>query len=190
MSILLSSQSLLASALTEDDENNNNNNNNGNNVDDVGVEEAMKLARENAKPWFLRELKYKGQRFLISPASIVCVLVFVVNLLSWLSYKTSGTWAEANHILVKATDAKTKKALTQMVQEIGTDLKKFGAVAEQYSSCPSSKEKGNLGRFPRGAMTPYFDKAVFDPKTPLKTTIGPIETQFGLHLIYIRDRKM
>jgi hypothetical protein len=164
------------------------------NVDDnsnaASIEDEMKLARQLAKPWFLREISYNGQGFIISPASVICVVVFVVNLLSWLSYLTSGTWAEASHILVKATDKKTRKALTHMVQDIGSDIKKFGAVAEQYSSCQSSKEKGNLGRFQRGVMTPPFDKVVFDPKTPLKTTIGPIETQFGLHLIYIRDRKM
>ncbi|KAG7360833.1 PpiC-type peptidyl-prolyl cis-trans isomerase [Nitzschia inconspicua] len=151
----------------------------------------MRLARENAKPWLMRDLQVgENIKLPISPASIICVLFFVVNLCSWLLFKTSGTWAEASHILVKDTSDKTRKALVQMQKEIGGNAKMFADVAKKYSQCPSHEEKGNLGRFKQGTMAPPFDRAVFDPKTPLKQTIGPIQTQFGLHLIYVRDRKL
>jgi peptidyl-prolyl cis-trans isomerase C len=161
---------------------------NGDSKEDI--EEKMRIARENAKPWLMRDLTIGDTRLYISPASIICVVVFVVNLCSWLMYKTSGTWAEASHILVKDTSDKTRKALVHMQKEIGGNSKMFADVAEKYSQCPSSKERGNLGRFKQGTMAPPFDRAVFDPNAPLKMTIGPIETQFGLHLIYIRERKM
>ena len=38
-------------------------------------------------------------------------------------------------------------------------------------------------------MVPPFDKVVFDPNTKVKTVLGPVQTQFGWHLIYIEDRK-
>lgn len=157
-------------------------------IDDT--EEAMRRAREAAKPWLMRELEINGTKLIISPATIICVLVFVVNLWSWLSFHTSGTWAEASHILLKDTSKKTHKALLTIKQDAGSNAKKFGEYAKQYSNCPSKSQNGDLGRFQKGTMAPPFDKVVFDPKTPLNQTIGPIETQFGYHLIYIRNRKM
>jgi peptidyl-prolyl cis-trans isomerase C len=154
------------------------------------TEEAMRLAREHAKPWLMRELQWGDEMLFITPASIIVGLVLFINLLSWLSYKTSGTWAEASHILVKDTSPKTLKALVGMQKDIQGNAKLFGELAEKYSQCPSSREKGDLGRFAQGTMAPPFDRAVFDPKTPLNTTIGPIQTQFGYHLIYVRNRKI
>jgi peptidyl-prolyl cis-trans isomerase C len=168
----------------------NNNNNNNNNYKPRDMEDAIRLAREAAKPWLMRELQVGDTKLPISPATIVCLVGLGVNLCSWLIYHTSGTWAEASHILVKDTSPKTHKALVGMQKEVGGNAKLFGDLAEKYSQCPSSAEKGDLGRFRQGTMAPPFDKAVFDPKSPLKMTIGPIQTQFGYHLIYIRNRKM
>jgi peptidyl-prolyl cis-trans isomerase C len=39
-------------------------------------------------------------------------------------------------------------------------------------------------------MAPTFDRACFDPTSELRTTIGPIQTQFGWHLIYVQDRQI
>jgi peptidyl-prolyl cis-trans isomerase C len=80
--------------------------------------------------------------------------------------------------------------LLEMKEEIHDDLKRFQGFAEKYSQCPSKTQKGDLGRFKPGDMAPPFDKAVFQPSSPLETTIGPIQTQFGYHLIYIRERKI
>jgi peptidyl-prolyl cis-trans isomerase C len=154
------------------------------------MEEAVRLARQAAKPWLMRELQVGGAKLPISPATIICIVVLGVNLCSWLMYQTSGTWAEASHILVKDASEKTHKALVGMQKEMGGNARLFGDLAEKYSQCPSSKEKGDLGRFRQGTMAPPFDNAVFDPKSPLKMTIGPIQTQFGYHLIFIRNRKM
>ena len=52
----------------------------------------------------------------------------------------------------------------------------------------SVKDGGSLGRFYRGDMAKNFDRACFDPKTPIGTTVGPFETSFGWHLLYIKNR--
>lgn len=54
----------------------------------------------------------------------------------------------------------------------------------------AQKQTGLLGTFPKGSMVPPFDKVCFDPATPVGTTVGPVLTQFGYHLIYIHDRKI
>lgn len=39
-------------------------------------------------------------------------------------------------------------------------------------------------------MVPAFDKVIFDPDTEMDKTYGPVETQFGFHLIMVHNRKM
>ena len=62
----------------------------------------------------------------------------------------------------------------------------FAKAASQYSECPSASRGGDLGSFGPGAMVPEFDTVVF--KEPVGVVHGPVKTQFGYHLIYIRER--
>jgi peptidyl-prolyl cis-trans isomerase C len=39
-----------------------------------------------------------------------------------------------------------------------------------------------------GAMVPPFDKAVFTPKNKVGEVLGPVQTQFGWHLILLVER--
>lgn len=125
----------------------------------------------------------------VSPFTIIIVTLIVANAWSWLSYHLSGTWVEASHILVKDTSPKTLKALVGLRDQLGKDAKLFGLTAKDYSQCPSAEQNGDLGRFGPGAMAPPFDKLCFDPSTPMNETIGPVQTQFGYHLIYLKKRK-
>jgi len=79
--------------------------------------------------------------------------------------------AAARHILV-ATE-----------QEC-TDLKQ--KIAKEHSTCPSGREGGKLGEFSPGMMVAEFDKVVFSEEVGV--VHGPIETQFGFHLIEITNR--
>jgi peptidyl-prolyl cis-trans isomerase C len=106
------------------------------------------------------------------------------------SFVATSQWCEASHILVKDTSPKTKKAMDGMVKDIGSNYRKFGDLAAKYSQCPSKVNNGDLGRFTQGAMAPPFDKLCFDKNSKEGTTLGPIQTQFGYHLIYIRKRKL
>ena len=89
-------------------------------------------------------------------------------------------WATARHILVES-EAKCSELKTEI--ENGKD---FGDVAKANSSCPSSAKGGDLGKFGPGQMVPEFDKAVFSGDVGV--VYGPIQTQFGYHLLEVTGR--
>jgi peptidyl-prolyl cis-trans isomerase C len=149
--------------------------------------EAMRQARENAKPWLLRDTVILGYKIPVSPATFLTVILGLGNLIHLL---TKRSWAEANHILIADHTDATKKLMELMKKEIGSDLDAFGNYALKYSTCPSKAKQGDLGKFKPGDMAPPFDKVIFDPNSKVGKAIGPIETTFGHHLIYIRARQL
>ena len=88
--------------------------------------------------------------------------------------------ARARHILVKdkqfCVDLKTQI-------ESGAD---FAQVAREHSDCPSGKSGGDLGKFRPGQMVREFDEVVFSAE--VGKVHGPVQTQFGYHLIEITER--
>jgi len=88
--------------------------------------------------------------------------------------------AQARHILVK-TEAACQKLKEEI--EAGAD---FAAMAREHSECPSGKQGGDLGEFGQGQMVPEFDKVVFSGE--LGKVHGPVQTQFGYHLLEIVSR--
>ncbi|WP_442593547.1 peptidylprolyl isomerase [Parapusillimonas sp. JC17] len=91
------------------------------------------------------------------------------------------TQASARHILVD-TEAKCQELKTAI--ESGAD---FAQVAKENSSCPSSRDGGNLGTFGRGQMVKEFDEVVFS--APVGVVQGPVKTQFGYHLVEVTNRE-
>lgn len=89
-------------------------------------------------------------------------------------------WATARHILV---DSEEKCSELKTEIENGTD---FGEVAAANSTCPSGANGGDLGQFGPGQMVPEFDKAVFSGDVGV--VYGPIQTQFGYHLLEVTGR--
>lgn len=89
--------------------------------------------------------------------------------------------ASARHILVE-TQEQCQDLKTQI--ETGTD---FAEVARQHSKCPSGQRGGDLGEFGTGQMVPEFDQVVFSKE--LGQIHGPVQTQFGYHLIEITSRE-
>ena len=64
----------------------------------------------------------------------------------------------------------------------------FAEVAAEVSDDRGSKDRGgDLGYFGRGAMVPPFESAAFGAE--LNTLVGPVETDFGFHLIEVLDRR-
>ena len=57
---------------------------------------------------------------------------------------------------------------------------------DQFSECPSASKGGNLGTFKPGMMVKEFDKVCFSEE--VGKVHGPVETQFGSHLILITRR--
>ncbi|MFT0181248.1 peptidylprolyl isomerase [Pseudomonas benzopyrenica] len=89
--------------------------------------------------------------------------------------------ASARHILVSSEDKcnELKAAI-----EGGAD---FAEVAKDNSSCPSSRQGGDLGTFRPGQMVKEFDTVVFS--APLHQVQGPVKTQFGYHLVEVTSRE-
>jgi len=90
------------------------------------------------------------------------------------------TVATARHILV---DSEEKCLELKAAIEGGDD---FADVAKQHSSCPSGSKGGDLGEFGPGMMVPEFDKVVFSAE--VGTVQGPVQTQFGYHLLEVTSR--
>ena len=89
--------------------------------------------------------------------------------------------ATARHILV-ASEAKCNELKAEI--EAGAD---FSDVAKKNSTCPSSRDGGNLGSFGPGQMVKEFDTVVFS--APVNVVQGPVKTQFGYHLLEVTSRQ-
>ena len=89
--------------------------------------------------------------------------------------------AQARHILVETSEA-AQDLKTQI--ENGAD---FGALAQEHSQCPSGRKGGDLGTFGPGQMVKEFDEVVFS--APLNAVQGPVQTQFGWHVIKVEERR-
>ena len=88
--------------------------------------------------------------------------------------------ASARHILVETQEA--CQTLKEQI-EAGTD---FADMAQEHSQCPSGQQGGELGEFGPGQMVPEFDRVVFHEE--IGKVHGPIQTQFGYHLVEITNR--
>jgi peptidyl-prolyl cis-trans isomerase C len=88
--------------------------------------------------------------------------------------------ATARHILVASKEVceDLKKQI-----EAGAD---FAAVAREHSTCPSGKQGGSLGEFGPGQMVKEFEEVVF--KGEVGKVLGPVQTQFGYHLLEVTSR--
>ena len=88
--------------------------------------------------------------------------------------------ATARHILVN-TEEECNDIKNQI--EKGSD---FADLAKQRSQCPSGQRGGDLGEFSPGQMVSEFDQVVFSED--IGKVHGPVQTQFGFHLIEITSR--
>ncbi len=88
--------------------------------------------------------------------------------------------ASARHILVD-----TEEQCNDLKEQIANGAD-FADIAKQYSRCPSGAQGGDLGEFSQGMMVPEFDKVVFNEA--INTVHGPVQTQFGYHLLEITSR--
>ena len=92
-----------------------------------------------------------------------------------------GLEYNAAHILVE-----TEEAAKDMIQKLaeGAD---FAALAQEFSTGPSGPNGGDLGWFNRGDMVGPFDAAVVDMQ--VGDIAGPVQTQFGWHVISLKDTR-
>ncbi|GAA0182957.1 peptidylprolyl isomerase [Clostridium sediminicola] len=86
----------------------------------------------------------------------------------------------AKHILVD-----NEEKANEILGEINDGLA-FEEAAEKYSSCPSKAQGGSLGSFSKGQMVKEFEEAAF--ASEIGTITGPVQTQFGYHLIKVEGK--
>jgi foldase protein PrsA len=88
----------------------------------------------------------------------------------------------ARHILV--ADEKTADMIEGKLKSGGN----FADLAKQYSTDPSTKDKGGeLGFFTHGQMVPAFDAAAF--ALPVGAISAPVKSPFGWHIIQTEEKK-
>lgn len=88
----------------------------------------------------------------------------------------------ARHILV--ADEKTANMIEAKLKAGGN----FAALAKQYSTDPSTKDKGGeLGFFGPGQMVPAFQNAAF--ALPVGAISAPVKSPFGWHIINVEEKK-
>ncbi|HTV75237.1 MAG TPA: peptidylprolyl isomerase [Candidatus Acidoferrales bacterium] len=89
---------------------------------------------------------------------------------------------DARHILV--ADLPTAQQVEAKLKAGGN----FADLAKQYSTDPSTKDKGGeLGYFSRGQMVPQFEAAAFSQ--PIGVVGPPVKSPFGYHIIEVEGRK-
>ena len=89
--------------------------------------------------------------------------------------------ATARHILVSS-----EQTCLDLKNDIENGTISFEDAAKQHSSCPSGQSGGDLGSFGSGMMVPEFDKVCFNEA--IGVIHGPVQTQFGFHLVEVTDR--
>lgn len=106
---------------------------------------------------------------------------------------TQPEQVRASHILIsvdpKATDADKKKArakIDALLKQARAGID-FAKLAQESSSCPSSKQGGDLGYFGKGQMVKPFEDTAFAMKPGEISDV--VETQFGYHIIKLIEKK-
>lgn len=102
---------------------------------------------------------------------------------------------KASHILISviedapdAEKAEAKSRAEELLAIIMNDPSQFGALALEFSNDPGSAENdGDLGFLSRGLMVEAFDNALFESEKG--AIVGPIQTQYGFHIIRVDDVK-
>jgi parvulin-like peptidyl-prolyl isomerase len=86
------------------------------------------------------------------------------------------------HILFNKDQKAKAEEVKQQLQNGGD----FAELAKEYSQDPGSAEQGGeLGCIGRGETVPNFEEAVFNAKQG--EIVGPVETEFGYHLIEVTE---
>jgi parvulin-like peptidyl-prolyl isomerase len=95
---------------------------------------------------------------------------------------------KASHILINfGTNKDSSKAFATQVLARAKKGEDFAALAKEYSQDNGSKDRGGeYDYFPKGQMVKPFEDACFNNAPG--SIVGPVETDFGYHIIKISDK--
>lgn len=119
------------------------------------------------------------------------------NLLKRGAEREGDVQVKASHILICYLGAEgcnapvySKKEALAKAEELFNEANagNFAQLAEENSTDLGTKDNGgDLGFFGRGAMVEPFENAAFNSQ--VGQIVGPVESQFGYHIIYKTDEK-
>lgn len=88
------------------------------------------------------------------------------------------------HILFNKDQKQKAEDVKKQLEDDGD----FAKLAKEFSQDPGSADKGGeLGCIGKGETVPQFEKAVFSAETD--EIVGPVESEFGYHVIEVTDIK-
>ena len=87
-------------------------------------------------------------------------------------------------------DSVSVQKLATAIYERTKEGEEFATLANEYSVDPGNQgtKGGDLGWFGKGQMVKEFEKAAFSAKKG--EIIEPVKSNFGYHIIYVRDKKI
>jgi peptidyl-prolyl cis-trans isomerase C len=169
-------------------------------ADVILVAKAAEAQKIGDTPEFKRRLDFERRKMLMSDLMASVGKAALTDAAMHKVYdeavKQIGQQEEvhARHILIRAPegDAKASAAAKAKIEAIIARLKKgedFATVAKEVTEDPSGKANGgDLGYFTKDQMVPQFSKVAFELK---KGEIsGPVQTQFGWHVIKVEDKRI
>ena len=99
--------------------------------------------------------------------------------ISYVIYSTRAT----------AADSQAVRQLAQELTDRAREGEDFAELAKTYSEDESNRDRGgDLNFFKRGAMVKPFEEAAFSANAG--DIVGPIETQFGVHIINVIEKRV
>ena len=104
--------------------------------------------------------------------------------------KSNDTFVKARHILLSAGNPEQEATAKKLAADLIARARKgedFASLSRQYSTEPgASISGGELGWFGKGRMVKEFEAAAMNGRPG--QIIGPVKTQFGIHVIKIEGR--
>ena len=170
-------------------------------VAQAGGEERAEEALGQSLSDFRREFWYDMQDRLVSERyqqGLISSIVVTRNEIEsfFLTYKDSlpivPTKTKLRHLLITVTPSEKAKSdafafQDSLMKEILSGAP-FGELAKEHSQDPGSKNNGgSLGWTKRGSLVKAFEEAAFTSEK--NQVVGPIETDFGFHLIETLERQ-
>jgi peptidyl-prolyl cis-trans isomerase D len=104
--------------------------------------------------------------------------------------KSNDAFVKARHILLSAVTPEQEASARKLANELIARAKRgedFSALAKQYSTEPGAATSGGaLGWFGKGRMVKEFEAVALAGRPG--QILGPVKTQFGIHIIKIEGR--
>ena len=167
-------------------------------IQDIINSTVRVTSQEIEKQLFLAETKCNAKFILSEPEDFVDILIKISEeeiKEYYNSHKEDFQDDEKCKLKYALFSIETTKQDTQRIfQEAQTLILRiesgedFAELARQHSLDPTAENGGDLGYFSKGDMIESFEKAAFSAEKG--EAAGPVETDYGYHIIKIFDKKV